>query len=242
MGEVDLYITSLTDTLLGPLTPITDYIPGGMIPVGGSVTFTVDYTVQPTDPATLVNVVTVNGVNQYCADPVSASDDHSVFTMGARTIGYWKTHPDVWDIEVFTEGSIFFGKTQEELLEYLPSNDPEYKRMNQLEQLRAQLLAAELNIFYFDARFDYSRYDGYLGIYADIYEVVAAAEAYLAPFPEDLDSYWDGLSKSQQNVIKSESGELKDILDEFNNMGDGIFEDEPSPPATPKPKKNPKNK
>jgi uncharacterized repeat protein (TIGR01451 family) len=234
-GEVDLYIDSLTDTVLGDLS---GYISGGVITLAeGSETFYVDYTIQPTDPATLVNVVTVNGVNQYDADPVTDCADHSVFTMGARTIGYWKNHPEVWSDWQPDLGSIFYGLSQEDLLEYFPANDRDYKRINQLEQLRAQLLATELNIYYFDARFDYSRYDGYLGSYANIYEVVAAAENFLSGLPtgalDDLDAFWDGLSKEDQNVLKQTAGPLKDILDQLNNMGDEIFEDEPSPPATP---------
>jgi uncharacterized repeat protein (TIGR01451 family) len=77
-GEVYLYVTSLSDTLLGSLTPITDYIPGGVISAGGHVTFYVDYIVLASDVGSLLNTVTVEGENQFGADPVSDSDSWTV--------------------------------------------------------------------------------------------------------------------------------------------------------------------
>jgi len=85
-GEVDLYITGLTDTVLGDLS---GYITGGVITtVEGFETFTVQYTVLLSDPDPLVNTVTVNGQNQYGQDPVTDSDDHSVNVL----------HPEI-DVE-----------------------------------------------------------------------------------------------------------------------------------------------
>jgi hypothetical protein len=206
-----------------------------MIPVGGSVTFTVDYTILDTDPDLLVNVITVNGENQYGADPVSASDDHTVQTMGARTMGFWKTHPEEWGDWIPDVDSIFNSLSQRTLLSFLPRNDPEFNRMNQLEQLRAQLLAAELNVYYFDDRFDYSRYTA-----ADIFAIIEEAELLLSGLPLDLDAFWSGLSKEEQNGYKQITDPLKDILDEFNNMGDEIFENSYTPTKTPKTSKGSK--
>jgi uncharacterized repeat protein (TIGR01451 family) len=75
-GEVDLYITSLMDTLLGDLS---SQITGGVITLAeGSETFTYTYKVLASDSDPLLNTITVKGVNQFKANPVSDSDGHSV--------------------------------------------------------------------------------------------------------------------------------------------------------------------
>jgi uncharacterized repeat protein (TIGR01451 family) len=75
-GEVDLYITSLTDSLLGDLK---SQISGGVITMAeGSETFTYTYTVQQTDPDPLPNTIFVAGENQFGGDPVNNTDKHSV--------------------------------------------------------------------------------------------------------------------------------------------------------------------
>ena len=95
--------------------------------------------------------------------------------------------------------------------------------VNPLEMLRAQLIAAELNVACFDDDFDYSRYEA-----TDIYEAIDDAETFLGELPDgaldDLDAYWLTLSKKQQNNVKQIANPLKDVLDTFNNRGDEIFE------------------
>ncbi|MHA2169835.1 MAG: SdrD B-like domain-containing protein [Candidatus Kariarchaeaceae archaeon] len=150
---------------------------------------------------------------------------------GARTIGFWKTHSEDWENWEPDEGSIFYGIDQAILLTYFPGVINEGK-MNPLEMLRAQLLAAELNIYYFDKFLHYEFYEP-----VDIFGNVTAAEAFLAGIyqiiedhpdiePNDLGAYWDSLEKPEQNGYKPIANPIKDYLDFFNNQGDEIFDED----------------
>ncbi|MFX0005648.1 MAG: SdrD B-like domain-containing protein, partial [Candidatus Hermodarchaeota archaeon] len=145
--------------------------------------------------------------------------------MAARSMGYWKTHPEKWE-DFDPEGSIFSGLGQEELLSYF--NNMSDNGVNILEMLRAQLLAAELNIYYFDHIFHYIRYE--ITGYESIFEVIDLAEIFLSSLPEgaldDLDAYWLSLSKQEQKELSQEAQPLEDALDTFNNMGDEIFDED----------------
>jgi hypothetical protein len=50
--------------------------------------------------------------------------------------------------------SIFYGESQEEFLTCFAGMGAEVDGVNPLEMLRVQLLAAELNVYYFDDEFD----------------------------------------------------------------------------------------
>jgi len=229
-GDCILYDVSLLDDVVGPiiLIGLTDEDGDTFaddLAVNATATGSAEYTVGFGDPEWLENIAAAEGTDELGLT-VYDDDSWTIHTMGARTIGYWKTHPEAWADWVPAEGSIFYacynataGVDQDELLSYLPRNDRELKKMNQLEMLRAQLLGAELNIYYFDDEFDYSRYEA-----TDIYVTIAAAEAFLKGLPDDLDAYWSSLSKVEQRVLKEAIEPLKDALDEFNNIGDEIFE------------------
>jgi len=94
--------------------------------------------------------------------------------------------------------------------------------MNPLEMLRAQLLAAELNVACFDVNFDYSRYEGDLGDYDTIYDVINAVDIFLNSYPPES---WP-TDKAAQRAFRqthADSLSLKDVLNTFNNMGDECF-------------------
>jgi hypothetical protein len=150
------------------------------------------------------------------------------FFEGARTIGFWKTHLEEWigDIEdIFGVNSIFHGLSGLELFYYFPgANDTGKNKMNSLEMLRAQLLATELNIYYFDTWLNYANYEA-----VDIFEKVDEAENYLSGLyliigSDDLGSYWESRTKQEQNEINQIANPLKDVFDTFNNQGDEIFD------------------
>ena len=47
---------------------------------------------------------------------------------------------------------------------------------------------------------------------------------YGAASGEDLNAFWSGLNKKQQKNVKQIANPPKDTLEEFNAMGDEIFE------------------
>ena len=183
----------------------------------------IDYIIPEDAPEYLCNIATAR--SWYGDIFVSAdSNEVCIHTMGARTIGYWKNHEDDWcDLPGDTE-SIFSGLETSALLEYFPGNGIEEDGVNPLEMLRVQLLAAELNYACFNSRFNYSRYDG-----GAIFGTMREAEkllhrAYYNAVANDLNDYWSSLTKKQQNNVKKIANPLKDTLEEFNEMGDEIFE------------------
>jgi len=237
-GETVTYTYTVTNDGEVPLSGVTvndsnpsvsaDYDSGdtnsdGLLDLGEIWIFTADYTIPVDAPEYLCNTATAEGWWYGEVNSVSdTSDEVCVHTMGARTIGYWKNHED-WCAFSPEEGSIFFSKTQEMLLTYFPGNGIEVDGVNPLEMLRVQLLAAELNVACFDIDFDYSRYEGDLGGYGTIYEVIEAAEDFLSLNPPEL---WPTDKAGQREFRKdnADSLALKDVLDTFNNMGDEIFE------------------
>lgn len=93
------------------------------------------------DPEWLINIATAIGTDEL---DVTVGDEYSwtIDTMGTRTIGYWKTHPDTWCD--FPSGSMFANKEQEPvLLTYSPGNGA------QVDGKRKR----DGSIFYFKGRF-----------------------------------------------------------------------------------------
>jgi len=221
-GDVSLSDVTVSDDPAGSATYVSGDDGNELLDLEEIWIFTIiDYIIPVVEaPEYLCNIATAEGL--YEGDPVSAnSNEVCIHTMGARTIGYWKNHLEDWcDLP---EDSIFFEKTEETLLAYFPGNGIEEDGVNPLEMLRVQLLAAELNVACFDVGFDYSRYEGDLGGYGNIYDVIVAAEDFLSLNPPEL---WPTDKKEQREFRKdnADSLALKDVLDTFNNMGDEIFE------------------
>lgn len=220
-GDVSLSDVTVSDDPAGSAAYVSgDTNSDGFLDLDETWIFSAEYIIPSEDaPEYLCNIATAEG--WYEGNPVSAdSNEVCIHTMGARTIGYWKNHEDWCDLP---EDSIFFGKTTETLLTYFPGNGIEEDGVNPLEMLRVQLLAAELNVACFDVDFDYNRYEGDLGVYGTIYDVIVAAEGFLTNYPPEL---WPTDKKEQREFRKdnADSLALKDVLDTFNNMGDEIFE------------------
>jgi len=223
-GDCILYDVSLVDDVVGPiiLTGLTDEDSDGFsddLAVDATATGTADYLVTINDPEWLENTATAEGTDELDLT-VDDEDSLKIHTMCARTIGYWKNHLEDWC--TLPSESIFDGVGQPTLLTYLPGSGAEVNGMNPLEMLRAQLLAAELNVACFDVEFDYSRYDA-----ANIYDTILDAEEFLDSLgTDDLNTYWSNLGKAGQRAFRianADSLALKDVLDTFNNMGDECF-------------------
>jgi hypothetical protein len=87
----DLIMDSVTDTVLGDLTDTAGANGCSTLVVGGSCSFSFDYTIQPTDPSPLVNVVTVHYHPDGFPNDVTDDDDHSVtFPIMGCTPGFWQ--------------------------------------------------------------------------------------------------------------------------------------------------------
>ncbi len=239
-GETVTYTYTVTTD--GPLSDVTvsddpagnaTYVSGdtnvdGFLDLDETWEYTIiDYIIPEDAPEYLCNIATARS---WYGD-IFVSDDSNevcIHTMGARTIGYWKNHEDWCDFPIGLPTESIFYKRPYKLLEYFPGNGIEVDGVNPLEMLRAQLLAAKLNVACFDDPFDYSRYnDG-----AGIQNTIEDAEALLlraynygdVPSGDDLDAFWSGLSKKQQNNVKQIANPLKDTLEEFNEMGEEIWE------------------
>ena len=221
-GDVPLSAVAVSDNLAGVAAYDSgDANTNGFLDMGETWIFTADYDVTFDDPEWLINIATAEGTDEL-GKVVTATDTWSVHTMGARTIGYWKTHPEKWCD--FPSGSMFADENKEVLLTYFPGMGAEVDGVNPLEMLRAQLIAAELNYACFEDEYHYTRYEA-----ADIFGTMRDAEAFLqrvynAPGGNDLNAFWSSLSKKQQNNVKQIANPLKDTLEEFNAMGDEIFE------------------
>ena len=217
-GDVTLSAVTVNDNLAGSASYVSgDINVNGLLEVTETWKFTADYIIPEDPPEYLCNIATAKGL--YEGNPVSDdSNEVCIHTMGARTIGYWKNHPDDWcslPIE-----SMFFGVDKDTLLAYFPGNGIEEDGVNPLEMLRVQLLAAELNVACFDGDFDYNRYEGDLCGYDTIYEVIDAAESFLSTVEWPTDKAgWRELRKNNADDLA-----LKDCLEAFNDMGDEIFE------------------
>jgi uncharacterized repeat protein (TIGR01451 family) len=222
-GYVPLSDVTVSDDLAGNAEYVSgDTNGGGLLDLEETWIYTIiDYIIPVDAPEYLCNIATAEG--WYEEDWASAtSNEVCIHTMGARTIGYWKNHSDNWC--AFPRGSMFFAESSSTLLAYFPGNGIEEDGVNPLEMLRAQLIAAELNYACFEDDFHYTRYEA-----ADIFGTMRDAEALLqrvygAASGEDLNAFWSGLSKKQQKNVKQIANPLKDTLEEFNAMGDEIFE------------------
>ena len=224
-GDVPLSAVTVSDDPAGD----AEYVSGdtnhdGILDLEEIWIFDIDCIIPVEDaPEYLCNIATAEGL--YDGDSVSApSNEVCIHTMGARTIGYWKNHEDWCGFPGdLPEDSIFFEKSTVTLLTYFPGNGIEEDGVNPLEMLRVQLLAAELNVACFDVDFDYNRYEGGLGVYGTIYDVIDAVEDFLNIHPPES---WPTDKKDQRDFRKlwADELELKDVLDTFNNMGDEIFE------------------
>jgi len=191
--------------------------------------FTAGYFIPGDAPERLCNTATAEGL--YEGDPVvsAISNEVCIRTMCARTIGYWKNHLEVWcDLP---EDSMFLKEDEGTLLAYFPGNGIEEYGVNPLEMLRVQLLAAQLNYACFNSWFDYSRYDG-----GAIFGTMREAQAFLQhiytlcsdPDP-DLNAFWALLSNKEKARVRRVAQPLKDVLEAFNDMGDGCFPIEEEP-------------
>ena len=225
-GDVSLSDVTVSDDPAGSAVYVSGDDGNELLDLEETWIFTIiDYIIPVVEaPEYLCNIATAEGwygegVEDWVSD---TSNEVCIHTMGARTIGYWKNHED-WCAFLPEEDSIFFDKTPEMLLTYFPGNGIEEDGVNPLEMLRVQLLAAELNVACFDIDFVYSRYEGDLGGYGTIYEVIEAAEDFLSLNPPEL---WPTDKAGQREFRKdnADSLALKDVLDTFNNMGDEIFE------------------
>jgi uncharacterized repeat protein (TIGR01451 family) len=95
----DLVLDSVSDTVLGDLTATAQAAGCTSLAVGASCQFTVDYTIQSSDPNPLVNVVTVRYHPDGFPNEVQDEAEHSVEILVANegcTPGYWKNHLDAW--------------------------------------------------------------------------------------------------------------------------------------------------
>jgi len=229
-GEPEVY--GWTMTLSGP----ADGIYSGAASQGSPATWVVkkggDWTVTEADMYGWVHTtptsVTFYGV-QSGDGPLEA--EFGNFQLGARTPGYWKTHPEAWADWVPDVDSVFYQYydqatgvlDQAKLLTFFPKNTKELKAWNQVQQLRSHLLAAELNVYYFGEHFHYDLYlPGIFDTIADAEEVLQAA--YDDAGGDNLAAWWKTLSKTEQNYWKGIVGPLKNALEMFNEIGDEAFE------------------
>jgi hypothetical protein len=74
----NLVLDSVTDTVIGNLTPAATTAGCGTLPPNGSCNFSATYTVQAGDPDPLVNVVTVHYHPAGFPNDITDDDDHSV--------------------------------------------------------------------------------------------------------------------------------------------------------------------
>lgn len=135
--------------------------------------------------------------------------------MGARTIGYWKTHPEAWpeDFNMTVAGNTL---DQDALLAYFPGMEGQIDGMAQYEKVLVQLTAVELNIACFgpgtECGFDYSS----TGIDGVIEEAYSFLTEYMGTDLSPGDGGWE--------TYMEEGSDIYEALDAFNNMGDEIFE------------------
>jgi hypothetical protein len=156
--------------------------------------------------------------------PFEPEDDDG--DMGARTIGYWKNHEDVWDDWTPGTDSIFYGHDQDDMMKFFPKNNG---NMETWKMVRVQLLAVELNFAIFGPGTDWD-FDYGSSLY-DIEDWMETAYDFLLDDPCycDVDpSEWTfngpGKKNSGYSDYKTDGSAIIDALDQFNNMGDEIFE------------------
>ena len=112
-GDVPLSAVTVSDDLAGDAVYVSGDDGNDFLEVGEIWIFTVNYVLTFNDPEWLINIATAIGTDELDVT-VGDEDPWTIDTMGARTIGYWKTHPDTWCD--FPSGSMFANKEQEPVL------------------------------------------------------------------------------------------------------------------------------
>ena len=112
-GYVPLFDVTVRDDLAGDAAYVSGDDGNDFLEVGEIWIFTANYVVTFNDPEWLINIATAIGTDELDLT-VGDEDSWTIHTMGARTIGYWKTHPDTWCD--FPSGSMFANKEQEPVL------------------------------------------------------------------------------------------------------------------------------
>lgn len=131
----------MSDDLAGDAVYVSGDDGNDFLEVGEIWIFTANYVVTFNDPEWLINIATAIGTDELDVT-VGDEDSWTIHTMGTRTIGYWKIHPDTWCD--FPSGSMFANKEQEPvLLTYFPGNGA------QVDGKRKR----DGSIFYFKGRF-----------------------------------------------------------------------------------------
>ena len=112
-GYVQLSDMTVSDDLAGDAVYVSGDDGNDFLEVGEIWIFTANYVVTFNDTEWLINIATTIGTDEL---DVTIGDEDSwiIHTMGARTIGYWKTHPGTWCD--FPSGSMFVNKEQEPVL------------------------------------------------------------------------------------------------------------------------------
>ena len=104
---------TVSDYLAGDAVDVSGDDGNDFLEVGEIWIFTANYVVTFNDPEWLINIATAIGTDEL--DVTVGDEDYwTIHTMGARTIGYWKTHPGTWCD--FPSGSMFVNKEQEPVL------------------------------------------------------------------------------------------------------------------------------
>ena len=112
-GDVPLFAVTVSDDLAGDAVYVSGDDGNDFLEVGEIWIFTAKCVVTFNDPEWLINIATAIGTDEL--DVTVGDEDYwTIHTMGARTIGYWKTHPDTWCD--FPSGSMFANEEQEPVL------------------------------------------------------------------------------------------------------------------------------
>ena len=142
-----------------------------------------------------------DGINNASSVCVAAGDVNLTIDFGyhkpvvynAKTIGYWKNHPDDWPTESVTIGGVPY--TKAEAIDILK----DAKSKDATDMLAAQLIAAQLNIDKFGAGT------------SDILQIILDSNDFLIQHP---------IGSNPQGDDRDDALDLKDLLDEYNNMWD----------------------
>jgi len=113
VGNVPLLDVTVNDDLAGDAVYVSGDDCNVFLEVGEIWIFTANYVVIFNDLEWLINIATAIGTDELDVT-VGDEDSWTIYNMGARTIGYWKTHPDTWCD--FPNGSMFANKEQEPVL------------------------------------------------------------------------------------------------------------------------------
>ena len=147
---------------------------------------------QSFTPACQPQAETCNGKDDDCDGAIAEFAAGCSFCP--RTIGYWKTHPDLWPVSTISvgAGSYTVDLAITQILEKASSSDA-------TRMLAAQLVGAKLNVLMAAVGGD------------AIASTIAAADAFLMDHP---------LGSDPQGADRDDALGLKDKLDAFNNSGE----------------------